>query len=50
MFWAPNGLNELKEERFKFPFILIGKSTMEFLIGQSWRVVKSWYTGGSPEH
>ena len=50
MFWAPNELNDLKEERFEFPFILIGTSTMEFLIGQSWRVVKSWYTGGGPEH
>ena len=50
MFWTPNGLNELKEERFEFPFILIGKSTMEFLTGQSWRVVKSWYTGGGPKH
>ena len=45
MFWAPDGLNELKEQRFEFPFILIGKSTMELLIGQSWRVVKPWYTG-----
>ena len=25
------------------------KSTMAFLTGQSWRVVKSWYTGGAPE-
>ena len=50
MFWAPDGLNELKEQRFEFPFILIGKSTMELLIGQSWRVVKPWYTGGGPEH
>ena len=49
LFWAPNGLNELPEVRFEFPFILIGKSTMAFLTGQSWRVLKSWYTGGGPE-
>ena len=30
LFWAPNGLNELPEVRFEFPFILIGKSTMAF--------------------
>ena len=24
MFWAPNGLNELPEVRFEFPFNLIG--------------------------
>ena len=47
MFWAPDGLNE---QRFEFPFILIGKSTKELLIGQSWRIVKPWYTGGGPEH
>ena len=28
----------------KFPFILIGKWTMSFLTGQSWLVLKSWYT------
>ena len=33
-----NGVNELSVMRFKFPFILIGKSTMAFLKGQSWRV------------
>ena len=32
--------------RFEFPFNLIGKSTMAFLSGQSWRVLKFWYTGG----
>ena len=31
LFWAPNGLDELPEERFDFPFILIGKLTMAFL-------------------
>ena len=43
--WAPIRLNELPEMRFKFPFNLIGKSTMAFLTGQSWRVLQSWYTG-----
>ena len=34
--WAPNGLNELPEVRVsEFLFILIGKSTMAFLLGQS---------------
>ena len=33
----------------QIPFILIGKSTMAFLTGQSRRVLKSWYTGGGPE-
>ena len=49
LFWAPSGLNELPEMGFEFPFILIGKSTMAFLTGQSWRVLKSLYTGGGPE-
>ena len=47
LFWALNGLNELPEVRFKFPFNLIGKLIMAFLTGQSWRVVKSWYTSGA---
>ena len=38
--------SELPEMYFQFPFILIGKSTMAFLTGQSWRILKSWYTGG----
>ena len=39
LFWAPNGLDELPAEmRFEFPFNLIGKLTMAFLTGQSWRV------------
>ena len=42
-------LDELPEVRFEFPFILIGKRTMAFLTGQSWRVLKSWCTGGRPE-
>ena len=24
---------------------IIGKSTMAFLTGQSWHILKSWYTG-----
>ena len=44
-FWTPNELNGLQEERFEFPFILIGKSTMTFLTGQSWHVLESWYIG-----
>ena len=49
LFWVPNGLSELPEVHFEFPFILIGKSTMAFLTSQSWGVLKSWYTGGGPE-
>ena len=30
-FWAPNGLNELPEMHFEFPFDLIGKLTVVFL-------------------
>jgi len=35
--------------RHEFPLILIGKSTIVFFTGQSWSVLKSWYTGGGPE-
>ena len=52
LFWTPNGLNELPEVRFEFPFNLIGdhdKQNKAFLTGQSWRVLKSGYTAGSPE-
>ena len=28
---------------------LFGKSTMAFFIGQSWRLLKSWYKAGGPE-
>ena len=43
LFWVPhNGLSELPEKHFKFPFIFIGKWTMAFLTGQSWNVLKSW--------
>ena len=48
-FRAPNGLNELLEVRFEFPFILINKSTTAFLTDQPWRVLKPWYTGGGVE-
>jgi len=48
LFWASN-INELPEVRFEPSFILIGKSTMGFTTNQSWRVIKSWYTGGGPE-
>ena len=47
LFRAPNRLNELPQMSFEFPFILIGKSTMAFLIRQSRHVLKSWYTGGA---
>ena len=49
LFWALNGLNELPEVRLEFTFNLIGKLTIAFLMDQSWRVHKSWYTGGGPE-
>ena len=49
LFWALSRLNELLEMRFEFLFILIGKSTMAFLTGQSGRVLKSCYTGEGPE-
>ena len=48
LFWIYNGLDELPKMLFEFPFILIGKSTMALLTGQSWCVLKSWYTGGGP--
>ena len=45
-------LNELyvPEVHFEFPFSLMAKLTMAFLTGQSWYIIKSWYTGGGPEH
>jgi len=45
LFRGPNGLNELPQMRFEFPFNLIGKSTVAFLTGQSWCALKSWFTG-----
>ena len=47
LFWVLNGLNKVPEVRFEFPFIVIGISTMAFLTGQSWRILKFWYTGGA---
>ena len=44
LFWAYNRLNELPEIHLEFPLNLIGKLT-----GQSWHVLKSLYTGWSPE-
>ena len=38
LFWVTNGLNESPVVRFKSPFILIDKSTMAFLKGQSTRI------------
>jgi len=46
---GPYGLNELPEVHFEFPFNPVGKSTIAFLMGQSWHILKSWYTGGGPE-
>ena len=40
-----NGLNELPEMHFEFPFNLIRKSTMALLMGQSRCLLKSSYTG-----
>ena len=49
LFWPPTNSTNLPKVCFKFSFILIGKSTMPFLKGQSWHVFKSWYTSGDPE-
>ena len=49
MFWDPNVVNKLLQERFEFPFILKVKSTMAFLTGQSWWVLKYWFTSESLE-
>ena len=49
LLWATDALNELPEVRFEYLFNLIGKSTMGFLTRHSWRVLKSWYTGGYPK-
>lgn len=45
----PTDSNELPEVRCKFPFILLGKSKMASLTGQSLPVLKSWYTSTGPE-
>ena len=49
LFWTPNGLKEIQQVRFEFSLIMTAKWTMAFLTGQTWRVLKSWYTGGDPE-
>ena len=50
LFWAPNGFNELPEVSLEFPFNLICISTLPFLTGQSWNVLKSpGNTGEAPE-
>ena len=46
LFWPPNGFNEEQEVCFEFLFILIGKSAIAFLTGQSLRLLKSWYPCG----
>ena len=46
---GPQQTQRITGNAFEFPFNLIGKSTMAFLTGQSWRLLKSWYTGGKPE-
>ena len=49
LFWTPTGFNALPEVCFEFPFNIIGELAMASLTGQSWRVLKSWYTGGGLE-
>ena len=46
---GPLRLDELPEVRFEVPFNLIGKSAMAFSTGQSWCLLKSWYTDEGPE-
>ena len=48
MFSAPQA-QRVTGNALEFPFNQIGEPTMAFLTCQSWRVLKSWYTGGSPE-
>ena len=45
LFWVPNYWKWFS----KFPSSLITKLTMAFLTGQSWHILKSWYTGRDPE-
>ena len=50
LFWAPNRFTELLEVHLEFSSILSGKWTITFLLtGQSWHVIKSWYTGEAQE-
>ena len=46
LFWTPTGFIELPEVCFEFPYKMIGELAMASLSGQSWRVLKSGYTGG----
>ena len=48
LFWAPDGLDELLEVHFEFPFILIGKLTLGFF----YRLIRDWSKSigeGGPE-
>jgi len=47
LFWAPK--ESIIGSAFLFSLTLIGKSIRSFLTGQSWHVLKSWYTGVYPE-
>ena len=50
LLWACKEFHELPEVSFEFSFKLIGKSTLASLArDQSWRVLKSWQTGGDPK-
>ena len=52
LFWALNGLNELPEIRFVFPFNVTDKLTIygiNFLTDQLWCIFKFRYTAGDPE-
>ena len=49
--WAPYGLSKLPEVCFKyFSSTWLANPLWLFLTGQSWRELKSWFTGGDPEH
>ena len=45
----PTDSTNYRKSILNFLFILIDRTTMAFLTGQSWRVLKSWYTGETPE-
>ena len=48
-FWAPNGLNELPQRAFRISFHLDCRIDNGIFNRQTWRLLKSWYTGGDPE-
>ena len=50
MFWGPQRTQRITGNAFRVSYNLIGKLTMGILTSQSWRVLKSWYTGGNPEN